>query len=155
MENDNLSTPLDHMSGSKREGLAISSEIAAFLVETGKWAKFISILGFIGIGFMVIMAFFMGSIMSLAGAAEMASFPSGIITFVYLILGGLYFFPVYYLYKFSNNISTAIYRKDNQQLHTAFEYLKSHYKFIGILMIIILSMYALMIVGSIITAAMF
>ena len=44
--------------------LTISIEAINSLTETAKWTKFLSILGFIFIGLIVVMAFFAGSMMS-------------------------------------------------------------------------------------------
>jgi uncharacterized oligopeptide transporter (OPT) family protein len=71
-----------------------------------------------------------------------------VITIVYLILAALYFFPVYYLYQFSTRMKTALSTKKDDTLADAFEVLKSHYKFIGVLTVIVLSLYVLGIVSS-------
>ena len=57
----------------------------------------------------------------------------------------LYYFPISYLYQFSENTKKAIENNDNNTIRDAFEFLKSHYKFMGILTIILLSFYAIMI----------
>ena len=125
--------------------LGLSNAAMGFLQETGKWAKFMSIMGFIGLGFMVIAALFL----MMAGSAlsqNMAGMPVSTSMFglVYLIIAGLYFVPIYYLYNFSVKIQQAIANKNSQVLEKSFEFLKSHYKFIGILMIVMLGLYVLM-----------
>jgi hypothetical protein len=72
---------------------------------------------------------------------------------IYVFIGLLYFFPVYYLFKFSSQVRTALINKNSQQLDSAFENLKSHYKFIGILMIITLSIYVLFGGGALLAGA--
>ena len=67
-----------------------------------------------------------------------------IIGIFYLLITLLYFFPIRYLYIFSSKMKKAFEGNDSQEMTDAFENLKSHYKFIGILMIILLSFYALM-----------
>lgn len=57
--------------------------------------------------------------------------------------GRIVLLPIFYLYKFSKYSKTAIYSEDSEQLSLAFKYLKKHYKFIGILSIILLSFYVL------------
>ena len=54
-------------------------------------------------------------------------------------------FPISYLYQFSENTKKAIENNDNNFIRDAFEFLKSHYKFMGILTIILLSFYAIII----------
>lgn len=62
---------------------------------------------------------------------------------IYALMGLLYFFPAYYLYKFSTQLKTALAAKDSETLTSAFENQKSLYKFMGIFMIIVLGFYVL------------
>jgi len=55
---------------------------------------------------------------------------------------------VYYLLQFSRKMKKALITKNNETLASAFEKLKSHYKFIGVFTIITLSLYALLIIVS-------
>ena len=54
----------------------------------------------------------------------------------------LYFFPALYLYRFTENLGKAMVSGSEQELTTAFDYLKRHYKFVGILLIISLAFIA-------------
>ncbi|MFK7758268.1 MAG: hypothetical protein AB8B53_15160 [Flavobacteriales bacterium] len=121
-----------------------------FLKETAKWTKFLSIIGFIGIGFMVIAAFTIGSIFASAGAD--LPFPSVVLTLLYLVLAAIYVFPILYLYKFSVGMTKALNDENDMSYAAAFENLKSHYKFVGIFTIIILGFYVLSIMFSIVGA---
>ncbi len=119
------------------------------LLETGKWTKFLSILGFVFVGFMVIAAFFMGTILSGIGGEESAMpFPGFMFGILYLFLAGVYFFPILYLFKFSTNIKKALTTNDSKGFNLAISNLKSHYKFIGILTVIMLALYAFIFVGT-------
>jgi len=73
-----------------------------------------------------------------------------IITVVYLLIAALYFFPVYYLNKFSSRLKLAFRNNDSEILANSFEYLKSHYKFIGMMVLIMLSFYVLILLGFLI-----
>jgi len=138
---------IEDIGNSSPSELKLNNHSITFLKETAKWTGFLSIIGFIGIGLMVIGALFFGSM--IASLSSMGS--SGIdgavggsfITILYLLFAVLYFFPVYYLYKFSGNMKSALAAKDEDTLTNAFEYLKSHYKFMGILTIILLSLWVL------------
>jgi hypothetical protein len=55
----------------------------------------------------------------------------------------IYIFPLYYLYQFSVKLKKAVTSKDDEVLANAFEMLKSHYKFVGVFTIIMLSIYIL------------
>ena len=139
---------IDDIGRSEPAGLSINDQAFRFLKETAKWCSFLSIIGFIGIGILVIIAIFFGAMMaSLSSMGSSnglnAALGGGFFTGLYLIMAALYFFPVYYLYKFSVNMKKALYTNDDDVLATAFEKLKSHYKFLGILTIVILSLYIL------------
>ena len=128
------------------ENLVIDWRSKEFLKETAKWSKFLAILGFVGIGLMVL-----GSLVMLFAPSSLMSngdFPFGgkiFMMLLYLAFAVLYYFPISYLYQFSENTKKAIENNDNNAIRDAFEFLKSHYKFMGILTIILLSFYAIMI----------
>jgi hypothetical protein len=133
--------------------LQVNESAKGFLKEAAKWAYFLSILGYIGVGFIVIAAIFAGAIFTTIGhmmpLEQMGMFSSAfgiIMTVVYLLIAALYFFPIYYLNRFSSNLKTALRDNNSEKLANSFEYLKSHYKFIGILALIVLCFYALIIV---------
>lgn len=127
-----------------KDGLTLSNKELAFLKEAAKWANFLAILGFIGIGFMVIFAFFASALFAfLPSSQTIPGFMGGLFTVVYLILAAIYFFPVYYLYGFASRTKKAIIFSDNTAISKAFEFLKSHYKFIGILYIVLMGLYVL------------
>lgn len=132
-----------------KEHLSLTHNGTLFLKETAKWAQFLSILGFIMVGFMILLALFMGTILSFIPQTAGLPIQGGLIGIIYIVLSAIYFFPALYLYKFSSKIKEAIKLYDDTYLEKALQYLKSHYKFIGILMIIILSMYLLFFVVSI------
>ena len=129
----------------------LSDAALYYLAEARKWAKFIAILGFIGIGFMVLAGFFMGFAMTAVKAfsPQPFPFPTGFFTFFYFIVAIIYFFPVYYLYKFSEDLKRALDMGMEEQLTSAFRWLKSHYKFIGIIMIVSIAFGILMFFGVI------
>jgi len=122
--------------------LAIGQRSTSYLNEIGKWTKFLSIIGFCMLGLIVLFSLFASTIFSQFDNGDMP-FSGGFISVIYLIIGALYFFPIYYLYKFAIKIKEALVQKDNQSLDDAFENLKSHYKFVGIYMIVVLAIYLL------------
>lgn len=131
--------------------LQLTEQARGFLRETAKWAKFLSILGFIAVAFMVLgaLAAFAvgGGGANIGPLAAMGPIFGGIL---FLLLAAFYFFPVMYLYKFSSNIKNAFNNNNTQELTKGFEYLKSHYKFVGIFTVIIIAFYILAIIIGII-----
>lgn len=138
--------------------LQLNESAKGFIKEAAKWAYFLSIMGYVGIGLIVLVAFFAGTIFATVGTmmpggiGGLGSAFGIIMTVVYLLLAALYFFPVYYLNKFASNAKSALQNNDTDSLATCFEYLKSHYKFIGIMTIAVFGLYGVMIVFGIIGA---
>lgn len=143
----------DNLHVENGENLIIDWRSKEFLKETAKWTKFLAILGFVGIGLMVL-----GSLVMLFAPSSLMSngdFPFGgkiFMMLLYLAFAVLYYFPISYLYQFSENTKKAIENNDNNAIRDAFEFLKSHYKFMGILTIILLAFYAIIIFIGIIGA---
>ncbi|MFN4074784.1 MAG: DUF5362 family protein [Cloacibacterium sp.] len=100
----------------------------------------------------------LGSLVMLFAPSSLMSngdFPFGgkiFMMLLYLAFAVLYYFPISYLYQFSENTKKAIENNDNNAIRDAFEFLKSHYKFMGILTIILLAFYAIIIFIGIIGA---
>lgn len=127
--------------------ISIPQESIHFFKETGKWTKLLAILGFVFIGFMVLAAFTMGTIMTAFGGEESFPFQGVLFGGVYLVMALIYYFPVMYLYKFSTNIKQAFITMDAASFNAAIGNLKSHYKYIGIFTLIIMVFYAMVLIG--------
>jgi hypothetical protein len=142
--------------------LHIDNESTAYLGETAKWTKFLSILGFVFCGLLIIVGIFFGSIIGTlfsggfrgvdpAGTAAARSF-GGIFAVIYIVIALLYFFPCLYLYNFSTKMQVALRSNDQEQLATSFKNLKSCFKFLGIFTLVILGIYLLAFIIGIIGA---
>lgn len=129
------------------------------LRESAKWTFFLSIIGFIGIGFMVIASVFIGTLMATMPNIDYGTpFPiKSFLSIIYLVMALLYVFPVYYLFKYASGMKKALEYKNSNEVANALVFLKSHHKFLGITAIVIISMYILIlfvaIVGGIIAAS--
>ncbi|HRO43425.1 MAG TPA: hypothetical protein PL009_11370 [Flavipsychrobacter sp.] len=137
--------------------LTIDEEAKAHLLETSRWTKFIAIIGFVFMGLLILLGLFMG--LGLSAFSEFygsnglgSTFGVGMMA-VYFVIAVLYFFPIFYLYKYSVLIKPAIMGSNQQQFNLALSYQRRMFKFIGILFLIILGLYALMFVVGIIGAA--
>ena len=136
------------------EQLTLTSASKNFLKETAKWAFFLSIMGFIMIGLMLVFAIFANTIFDTVAKMQpgVPEYLGMTMTITYFVLAIIYFFPVYYLMQFSNKMKKALQTKNDDTLANAFEVLKSHYKFIGVFTIITLSLYVLGIVVAMLGA---
>ena len=131
------------------ENLIITDSVKSFMLETTRWAKFLSIIGFIGIGLMLIGAIFIIGV----GSQFRGGSQIGILAVVYFAMAVLYFFPILYLYRFSVNVRDGLLRLGQGEFDAGMENLKSMFKFMGILMIVLLSFYILALVFGLIIGA--
>lgn len=150
---------MEHNSSFDSFELQITPVAQGFLKEIAKWATFLSIMGFIFIGFLVLGAlamFAMGSAMGantggMGGSMGMIGMLGGAtVGAIYLVIALLYFFPVMYLFKFASNAKKALSSNNTDQLTTSIENLKSHYKFMGILTIIGIVFYFIIFIVAIV-----
>ena len=128
--------------------LNLSNTIAGHLKEISSWSYFLSIVGFVGIGFMILVGIFFGTVMGSlpTNPYEGLGINTGYFGLIYVVIAAFYFFPVLYLFNFSRKMKSALQNKSNDDLTSAFANLKSHYKFIGIFTIVIISLYLLLFV---------
>ncbi|WP_163514870.1 DUF5362 family protein [Gelidibacter japonicus] len=137
--------------------LNLPPAILGFLKETSTWTYFLSILGFIGIGLMILGGLFFSLALNLMpGGNPYAGLGVDMSYFgmIYVVIALFYFFPVLYLFNFSRKMKSALSSNNNDELTAAFSNLKSHYKFIGIFTIVIISIYVLIFVLAMIARAM-
>lgn len=141
------------------EKLSLNELAVDALRESAKWCMFLAIVGFIGIGFMILAGAFMSLTMATIGndPAFGGIDPFGGLKayfgLIYIVIAALYFFPIYYLYKYATGTKRALESSNSDVLSDALVNLKSHHKFLGITTIVVISIYILVIIGVIIFAA--
>ena len=140
--------------------LEMNEDIKGLLKETSSWTYFLSILGFVGIALMVVFGVFFGAIMSSAALGannpyEAMGFSMGYFGLIYVAMALVYFFPVLYLFNFSRRMKSALSSNNKTDFKQAFANLKSHYKFMGIFTIVIISIYVLAFIVGMFAAASF
>lgn len=138
----------------KEDEIGITQIGIKYIKETANWAQLLSIIGFIFVGLIVIGSIFAGTMLSQFEEFAALPFPGFLISFIYLLIAIIYFFPVYYLYKFSSEVKRAIAFKDSKALESGLKNLKSHYKFLGIATIIVFGFYLLAFIIAILAGSM-
>ena len=145
-------------------GITLDPVMMGYLRIAAKWGKFLAIVGFVMIGLIVLFGVFFGTIMGSAmGGAMGAAMPGGemmggalatFMTVLYLLFAVLYFFPVLYLYRFSDKMQVGLRVQSPDVVLESFRNLKSLFKFMGVLTIVILGFYALARVFGVFAASM-
>ncbi|MHC2990649.1 hypothetical protein OB13_03275 [Pontibacter sp. HJ8] len=128
------------------QGLNINLDSKTFLLNTAKWGKFLAIVGFVFVGLMVAGGLFASTVLGAMGeGAGLGGSAMGSAFFgvFYLLFALLYFFPVLYLYKFSSKMKIALSANNEELVSESFKSLKSLFKFMGVLTIVMLVAYAL------------
>lgn len=136
--------------GGDNAKLEVTSFIKENLNTTAKWAKFLAIVGFVMIGFLFLLGIFVFAMGAAFSSIFKTELRPGVFGVMYFVMALIYYFPVMYLYKFSNKMERAVTSTDNQAFTESFSALKSHYKYIGILTIVMLSIYMFIFVMGII-----
>lgn len=139
---------------SGENNLFIDWNLKSILLTTTKWTKFLSIVGFVTIGLIVIAALAFGSFLSSTMPDEFAGIGGGLIAFVYILVALFYFFPTWFLFKFSKDVKLGIELEDQELLSSGFNNLKRCFKFIGIFTLIILGLYGIIFIFGILGAAL-
>lgn len=138
------------------ETLIVTEDIRSYIYETAKWAKFLSIIGFVFCVLIVICAFFMPSVISamttMGGQTPLSMVAPAAITVTYLFIALLYFYPSLMLFKYADSAKKAVLFMDQQNLVVAMSKMKSFFKFWGVFTIAILSIYIIGILFAVVAS---
>ena len=126
--------------------LTISEKIKSILKVTYNWTYFLSIIGFVGTFLLVVLGALFGVIMRSmpVNPYENVELKVNYFGLIYIVIAVIYFIPILYLFKFSKKLKSALNSNNNDDLISAFENLKSHYKYLGLLSIILISIFILL-----------
>jgi hypothetical protein len=119
----------------------ITENMLRYLKEASPWIRFLSILGYIinglvllgGVSMSILSFFNYGSRSFFAGIPAVAG------GLIYLVFGILSFIPNRFLYKFGSKTRNYVQTNVGSELETALQYNKSFWKFLGIITIVYLA----------------
>ena len=121
------------MDNIEENNLEVSESVKSSLDTMVYWSKFLAIIGYVGVAFMVlagVIVFFLPDEMGFLG-------------FIYLIIAVIYYYPASYLYKFATNTRHALNSNIQNGLNDGLSNLASLFKFYGVMTIVVISLYAL------------
>jgi hypothetical protein len=130
--------------------IELDHESLHYLNTTRKWTMFFAVLGFIGVGIILLGGIVTGIFLSAfkTAASSHLGFPEWIFPIFFLVFAVLYLFPIIFLYRFSKHTANAVATMDSAEMKKAFHNLKSYFVYIGVLTIILLALYVLAIIGA-------
>ena len=130
-------------------GMFVNHTMKGDLLSAAKWAKFLCIVGCIGLALMLIAGLALIVLGSKLGGAFAGSAIGGAgMGFLYLIITAIYIYPLIKGFQFANATKAACLSDDAAQLARGFAGLRSLLKFFGILTIIVLVIYVFALIGG-------
>lgn len=131
------------------ENLIITESIKNSLLAASKWLNFLTILAIIGAAFIGIAGICL-LLIPMAGMERSGAIGIGII---YIILALVYIYPIKKSLSAIRNTQDALYASRQESLDTAATNIHELLRYLGIMSIVILSIYALIfIIAMVITA---
>lgn len=133
--------------------LEVDTTAKATFVEMARWTKFLAIFAFIMMGLALAGSVIAGIILSkfydnsantqpLVDGGATASIVVAVIAIIVIAIN---LYPAYALLKFSTCIKAAVAADDKEEFNRAVRYLKNMFKYFGIMMIVVVCIYALQI----------
>ena len=102
--------------------------IGSQLARTQPWVRFLSIMGFVTAGLMIVLGLAGGAIGAAAGQTEMI-----VLLFLYPLMGVIYIYPSLCLLRYANSTRDYLKAPSSQHLEAALDAQRSFWKFAGIL----------------------
>ncbi|MDB6003022.1 MAG: hypothetical protein JWR15_9, partial [Prosthecobacter sp.] len=154
------STPAANLYGSTTSGAmeGVSPSTIAMLEATKPWVRFMSVLMWIAVVFMLLGAVGMGAFSMLGLASQGKPSPFGgkeliVMAVVYGVLAFVYIYPAIKLWKYANRIGSLASTRALTDLDTALDEQRGFWKFIGIMTILMISVYVVIIIGLVVFGA--
>ena len=132
--------------------LSIDPLTKAHLNDTARWARFLSIAGMVMIGLGLLISiltltvwqdrFFRYTVNGQESQNLSAAMRMGYLFFMLVVLL-VAFVPLMYLLQFSNRLRVALSANDQDDLNLAFMNLKKYFRYLGIVLIVVLAFYAI------------
>lgn len=154
MSTDPYSSPTSYVQPpSFSTSAAISQGVLAQLAGTKGWVRFMSVLMFVGAGFMLLVGLIMlmagGSI---AASAKAGALPAGVMTgfaILYAVLSLIYIYPALKLWKYASYIGVLLISGSMMDLESALNQQRSFWKFLGIMVIALFALYLVAIIAMV------
>lgn len=129
-----------------KPAVAVDETVKAYMLEMGRWTKFLAVFTFVMMGLMILGGFFMMMTMPALyneqGLGPVAGGIFGGFFFLfYLLFVAVFFYPTWALLKYATTIKRALATFDQQLFRAAMRYIKNYFLYTGILVIVMISLY--------------
>lgn len=133
--------------------LSIDPVTKSHLNDTARWARFLAVAGIVLLSLAVIFTVLSVTVfpnstfsrLTVNGVEEeQVTATMKIVLAICMCLAFLIaFFPMWYLLQFASQMKKALYNNDQQALNFSFLNIKRYFRYVGIIMIIVLAIYGL------------
>jgi hypothetical protein len=104
-----------------------------------KWTMFLAVSGFIFLGLILILGLLTGTFLAAFNQSDkIPGIPDFVVIAAFICAGLINFFPIFFLFRLSKNLSVAVSTFDRKAMHNAVRNIKRFFIYIGILLIIII-----------------
>jgi len=132
--------------------LVVTEEMRSYLYDMSKWARFLSVVGFVISAFLTLGSFGIGAAVTanpgiLNQFGPLGSIGATGITIFYLLLALFFFYPSLLLLRFSAKGKQGVLFGDQENLNDAIAHVKSLFKFWGVITIVLIASYFLLLLA--------
>ena len=127
----------------------LTSESIDYLLKAAKWGKFLSILGFIVCGLLIVGGIAMTFVLNMVSEDMIPldmPFSPTVLSFFYIIFAAIYLIPVIFLNSFSNNAIKAVNLSSTENMTTSIKNLKNLFVFVGVSTVVLIGLYTLILI---------
>lgn len=129
-------------------GAQVAESAVEQLRQTRPWVVFLSVMAFIGSGFMLlggVLVMFVGALAPTGSAV-----PSVALGALYIPMAFLYIYPAIKLWAYGGAINRLLASRTSEDLAAALGQQKSFWKYAGILTIAMIALYVVVIIGAVV-----
>lgn len=133
-------------SDENNKGITFDATAKAHMLEMGRWTKFLAIFFWVVMALAVATGIIMVFIYFPALYADSNEEAYGIavglmVVVVMIVYAAVFFYPTWALYKYASMVKHAINSSDQYLFNKALQYLKNYFRYTGILIIVLTSLY--------------
>ncbi|MEM9721339.1 MAG: DUF5362 family protein [Bacteroidota bacterium] len=131
------------------DALHVTALSRDYLLSASKWSRILAILGFIGVGFMLLAGvFFVFASNFFPTSQEVPMpFPMSFLGIIYFAIAAIYVYPLISLWRFANQTEKGVNKKDSLTLEHGLMNLGTFFRFLGIMSLVIIGIYILSFIG--------
>lgn len=153
MENTEMPAPAEEPVSQ----LIVTENMRSYIYDMAKWANFLAIVGFVISGFLILASFTLGSAMQTNPELGEKILAMGLTPMAFTIFLLLYAFAVFYpsllLFKYSVKARLGVLFADQASLEDSLSKMKALFKYLGIMVLIFISVYLLAFIISVLQLA--